>query len=142
MVAHVNDDPSVLAALWRTELSLGMVPYYLFVERDTGPKDYYRVPLARCQEMFAAAYRSLPGLARTIRGPVMSATPGKVVIDGVDTIGEDRFFQLRLLQAREPDLVGRPFRARYSDTAYWLDELELDRSAPADILAAVGKLAG
>ena len=24
-----------------------MIPYYMFVERDTGPQDYFAVPLAR-----------------------------------------------------------------------------------------------
>jgi L-lysine 2,3-aminomutase len=138
LIAHVNDDAETWARLWRTELSLGAVPYYQFVERNTGPYDYFKVTLAEAVRIFQTAYRQLPGLARTVRGPVMSATPGKVVVDGIEQTPEGRFFQLRLLQARDAALVGRPFRARYSADAAWLDDLEIDPSAPADIATAVG----
>ncbi|MCK7622627.1 lysine 2,3-aminomutase [Streptomyces sp. RS10V-4] len=137
LIAHVNDDARTWNALWRAELAAGAVPYYLFVERDTGPYDYFKVPLARAAEIFADAYRTLPGLARTVRGPVMSATPGKVVVDGVEDTPDGSYFRLRMLQARDPLLVGRPFRARYSATAAWLDDLELDPATPADLAAAV-----
>ncbi|MBP2325812.1 KamA family protein [Kibdelosporangium banguiense] len=137
MIAHVNDDAPTWSELWRRELAVGAVPYYMFVERDTGPHEYFKVPLARAVEIFHAAYRTLPGLARTVRGPVMSATPGKVVVDGVEETPAGRFFQLRMLQARNPALAGRPFRARYSTSASWLTELRIDRSAPPDITAAV-----
>ena len=137
LIAHVNDDARVWSELWRAELAAGAVPYYLFVERDTGPYDYFKVPLGRAVEIFTEAYRTLPGLARTVRGPVMSATPGKVVVDGVEETPEGACFQLRMLQARNPALVGRPFRARYAADAAWLDDLELDPATPADIAAAV-----
>jgi L-lysine 2,3-aminomutase len=137
MVAHVNDDARTWSELWRRELAAGAVPYYMFVERDTGPHDYFKVPLARAVEIFHAAYRTLPGLARTVRGPVMSATGGKVVVDGVEETPAGRFFQLRMLQARDPALVGRPFRARYSTSACWLDELHMDSSVPADIAEGI-----
>ncbi|MFE0373438.1 KamA family radical SAM protein [Streptomyces tendae] len=133
LIAHVNDDAAVWSSMWRTQLSLGAVPYYMFVERDTGPHDYFKVPLAKAVTIFQEAYRRLPGLARTVRGPVMSATPGKVAVDGVEDTPQGRLFQLRMLQARDPRLVGRPFRAVYSDSAAWVDELELAPSTPPDI---------
>ncbi|PRH77894.1 lysine 2,3-aminomutase [Streptomyces solincola] len=137
LIAHVNDDADVWGRLWRAELRAGAVPYYMFVERDTGPQEYFKVPLAKAAGIFRDAYRTLPGLARTVRGPVMSATPGKVVVDGDEETGQGRWFQLRFLQARDPSLVGRPFRARYRDDAAWLHDLEIDPQAPADVRAAV-----
>ncbi|MBT2544337.1 lysine 2,3-aminomutase [Streptomyces sp. ISL-44] len=137
LIAHVNDDAGVWSELWRAELAAGAVPYYLFVERDTGPHDYFKVPLAKAVGIFRAAYRTLPGLARTVRGPVMSATPGKVCVDGVEETGEGRWFHLRMVQARNPALVGRPFRARYSTTAAWLDDLQLHPGTPADLADAL-----
>ncbi|MET9578714.1 lysine 2,3-aminomutase [Streptomyces massasporeus] len=137
LIAHVNDDPATWSTLWRTELAAGAVPYYLFVERDTGPHEYFKVPLARAVEIFQAAYRTLPGLARTVRGPVMSATPGKVVVDGVQRTPEGSFFQLRMLQARDPALVGRPFRAPFDPHAAWLDDLRIDLASPPDLTAAL-----
>jgi KamA family protein len=138
LIAHVNDRATVWADLWSAEIAAGAVPYYQFVERDTGPYDYFKVPLADAVDIFRTAYRTLPGLARTVRGPVMSATPGKIVVDGVEHSPQGSFFRLRFLQARDPNLVGRPFRARYSSSASWLDQLDLDLpDTPADIVAAV-----
>jgi KamA family protein len=137
MVAHINDDAETWASMWKGELALGAVPYYMFVERDTGPYDYFKVPLARAMEIFHTAYRTLPGLARTVRGPVMSTTPGKVVVDGVETFGKDRYFQLRLAQARNPALVGRPFRAHYDPSATWLSDLEIAADTPQDLREAL-----
>ena len=123
LVAHVNDRAADWARMWQLLVELGAVPYYMFVERDTGARRYFGVPLARALEIYTAAFRSVSGLARTARGPVMSATPGKVLVDGVATVGGERVFVLRLLQARRPDLVGRPFFAAYDSRAEWFDEL-------------------
>ncbi len=124
LIRHVNDDADTWAELWRTEVRLGAVPYYMFVERDTGPKGYFEVPLARCFEIFQKAYRRVSGLERTVRGPSMSATPGKVIVDGVAEIAGEKVFSLRFVQAREPDWVRRPFFARYDEHATWLDQLQ------------------
>ena len=88
--------------MWRTQVRMGMIPYYMFVERDTGPQDYFAVPLARGYEIFREAYQGVSGLARTVRGPSMSATPGKVCIDGVTEVAGIRVFVLHMIQARDP----------------------------------------
>ena len=54
----------------------------------------------------------------------MSATPGKVLVDGVAEILGQRVFVLKFVQARDPNLVGRPFFAKFDPTAAWLDQLE------------------
>jgi L-lysine 2,3-aminomutase len=83
LIRSINDDPAVWRVMWGTQVRMGMVPYYMFVERDTGPQDYFAVPLARGYEIFRDAYQGVSGLCRTVRGPSMSATPGKVCVDGV-----------------------------------------------------------
>jgi KamA family protein len=124
LIRGVNDDATVWADLWTTTTQLGVVPYYMFVERDTGPKDWFAVPLARGHKIFRDAYARVSGLARTVRGPVMSATPGKVVVDGVATVAGQEVFVLRYLQARDPALVGRPFFAEYDPAALWFTDLK------------------
>ena len=123
IVRRVNDDAATWAELWTREVRLGAVPYYMFVERDTGPRAYFEVPLARALEVFRGAFSRVSGLARTVRGPSMSATPGKVALDGVAQIGDERVFVMRFLQARDPEWVGRPFFAQYDERATWLDHL-------------------
>lgn len=124
LIRTINDTPAVWAAMWRTQTRLGMIPYYMFVERDTGPRDYFAVPLARAYEIFRDAYRDVSGLARTVRGPSMSATPGKVCVDGVLDVAGERVFALHFIQARDPKLVNRPFHAKYDPAAVWLDQLQ------------------
>jgi KamA family protein len=123
VIRNVNDNARAWAAMWRIQVQLGAVPYYMFVERDTGPKNYFEVPLARAYEIFRKAYRRVSGLGRTVRGPSMSATPGKVVVEGITRIGREDVFVLKFVQARDPDWVGRPFFARYDPEATWLNEL-------------------
>jgi KamA family protein len=124
LLAHINDRPEVWAEMWKKQMHLGCIPYYMFVARDTGAQHYFGVPLARAWEIYQQAYQRVSGLARTVRGPSMSATPGKAQILGVSEIHGERVFTLRFLQGRDPDWVLRPFFARYDDKALWLDELE------------------
>ncbi|MGE3173530.1 MAG: KamA family radical SAM protein [Planctomycetota bacterium] len=124
LIRHVNDDAQTWTDLWKRQLLLGAVPYYMFVERDTGPKGYFEVPLARAYEIFSTAYRRVSGLGRTVRGPSMSATPGKVLIDGVADVNGETVFVLKFLQARDPAWVNRVFFAKYDERACWLDDLK------------------
>jgi len=124
LIRSINDDPKVWETMWRTQTRMGMVPYYMFVERDTGPRDYFAVPLGRAYEIFRDAYRHVSGLARTVRGPSMSATPGKVCVDGVLELAGEKVFALHFIQCRDSDLVGRPFFAKYDPAAVWLDDLK------------------
>ena len=124
LIRAVNDTPATWARMWRDQVRMGMVPYYMFVERDTGPQDYFAVPLARGYEVFRDAYRSVTGLCRTVRGPSMSATPGKVCVDGIAEVAGEKVFVLRMIQARDPSLVGKPFFARFDPRATWLSDLE------------------
>jgi KamA family protein len=124
LIRSVNDDAAAWRSMWRTQVRAGMVPYYMFVERDTGPQDYFAVPLARAHDIFRDAYAGVSGLCRSVRGPSMSATPGKVCVDGVADVAGLRVFVLRMLQARNPALVGRPFFARFDPRASWLTDLE------------------
>ena len=123
LIRHVNDDPRLWSELWHAQLRLGAVPYYFFVERDTGPKHYFEVPLARALEIYETAYGTLSGLGRTVRGPSMSCTPGKILIDGVADVAGERVFVLKMIQARDPAWVNRPFFARFDAQATWVDEL-------------------
>lgn len=123
IMQHINDSATAWADMWRLQVQLGAVPYYMFIARDTGPKNYFDVPLARAEEIFHEAYRRVSGLARTVRGPSMSATPGKVKIAGVAKVHQEKVFVLTFEQARDPSWVGRPFFAKYDPKASWLTDL-------------------
>ncbi|MDY7007337.1 MAG: lysine 2,3-aminomutase [Cyanobacteriota bacterium] len=124
LVRHINDSAETWAKMWQMQVSLGCIPYYMFVERQTGAKDYFEIPLVQGWEIYREAIQQVSGLARTVRGPVMSALPGKVAIDGVAEIAGEKVFVLSFLQARESDWCKRPFFARFDADATWLNDLK------------------
>lgn len=121
---HVNADPGIWADMWKKQISLGLIPYYMFVARDTGARAYFAIPLVRTWQIFRNAYKQVSGICRSVRGPSMSANPGKVQVVGVATIKGEKVFVLNFLQARDPDWVGRPFFAAFNERAEWLSELK------------------
>jgi KamA family protein len=146
LIRHVNDSSEAWASLWQTGVRLGLIPYYMFVERDTGARNYFEVPLVRCYEIFREAYSRVSGLSRSVRGPSMSAFPGKVRILGVvrlsDMVDPTLLTALReslgfdplgapdvprlvcdFIQARDPAWVKRPFFAEFDENAVWFDQL-------------------
>lgn len=124
IVKHVNDDAKVWQKMWKEQVKNGIIPYYMFVERDTGAKNYFEIPLHRAYKIFREAYTKVSGLGRTVRGPSMSALPGKVAIEGVTEINGEKVFMLNFLQGRNPDWVRRPFFAKYDEKATWLNHLK------------------
>lgn len=124
LMRHINDDAALWADMWDRQVDLGCIPYYMFIARDTGAQHYFSVPLVRGWEIFREAYQRVSGLCRTVRGPSMSADPGKVQLLGVSEVNGLKVMQLRFIQGRNPDWVHRPFFARYDEQAAWLDDLE------------------
>lgn len=124
VMRKINDSSAAWASMWQQQVALGCIPYYFFVARDTGAQDYFAVPLERAWHIFRNAYQQVSGIARTVRGPSMSAGPGKVHIVGVSEIQGEKVFTLQFLQGRNPDWVARPFFAKYDPKAIWLDDLQ------------------
>ena len=124
LLAHINDDADMWAEMWRQQVQLGCIPYYMFVVRDTGAQHYFGIPLVKAHEIFRNAYKQVSGLGRTVKGPSMSATPGKVLVDGVATINGKKIIVLKFLQGRNPDWVSKSFFAEFDESAIWLDDLK------------------
>lgn len=124
LLDNINNDASDWAKMWKEQVKLGIIPYYMFVERDTGAKRYFEVPLARAWEVYREAMMNVSGLGRTARGPSMSADPGKVEIQGVTEVNGEKVFVLRFIQGRNPEWVQRPFFAKYDEEATWLNHLK------------------
>ncbi len=124
LLAHINNDPKIWSEMWSEQVKLGCIPYYMFLVRDTGAQHYFGISLAQAIDIYQKTYRSVSGLSRTVRGPIMSCTPGKVQILGINEIYGEKVFALQFLQGRNPDWVRRPFFAKYDETAMWFDDLK------------------
>ena len=123
ILRHVNNSADAWAELWRKQVSLGMIPYYMFVERDTGARSYFELPLAEILTIYNGAQKQVSGLARSARGPTMSTQPGKIQITGITRNGQHDAFVLKMLQARKSQWVGRLFFAQFDAHATFLDQL-------------------
>ncbi len=125
VLKHINDTSTTWVELWKQQVKLGMIPYYMFIERDTGAKDYFSVPLIRALEIYTEAYKMVSGLCRTARGPVMSTSEGKVIVEDIVQIHHQKYFALKFIQARDENKVGKLFFAKYNPTASWINDLEM-----------------
>lgn len=124
IIRHINDDPDIWSELWQQQVKLGAIPYYMFIGRNTGPKSYFKVGLKDAYDIFTKAYKRVSGLARTVRGPSMSATPGKIIIDGIAEMNNEKVFVLKFIQGRDASWVNKVFFARYDEKASWLNDLK------------------
>lgn len=124
VMRNINDRADLWAENWKEQVRQGIVPYYMFVARDTGAQDYFAVTLNRSWQIFRNAYNQVSGISRTVKGPSMSCSPGKVQIVGVSEIKGEKVFVLNFLQGRDPSWVGKPFFAKFDPNAIWFDDLE------------------
>ena len=124
LMKHINDSAEIWAEMWREQVNQNCIPYYMFLARDTGAQHYFKVSLVDAWEIFRNAYQQVSGVCRTVRGPSMSADPGKVQILGVSEVNDEKVLSLRFLQGRNPDWIGKPFFAEYDEETFWLDELK------------------
>lgn len=124
VMRNINDNAGIWAENWKEQVKLGIIPYYMFIARDTGAQDYFAVSLERAWKIFRSSYNQVSGICRTVKGPSMSSDPGKVQIVGVSEVNGEKVFVLNFLQGRDPAWVGKPFFAKYNPDAIWLDDLE------------------
>lgn len=124
ILKHINDEPGLWSEMWKKQVDLGCIPYYMFVARNTGAQHYFSVPLVEAWKIFQKAYQSVSGICRTARGPSMSCLPGKVQLLGVSEIKNEKVMVFRMMQGRNPDWVARPFFAEYDEKAVWYTDLK------------------
>lgn len=124
LLKHINDAPEIWSEMWRKQVDMNIIPYYMFIARDTGSKMFFELPLERCWKIFREAYSHVSGVCRTVRGPSMSAGLGKIQVLGVTTVKSEKVYVLRFIQAKNSKWVDVPFFAKYDPSATWFDQLE------------------
>jgi len=124
ILRNINDCADIWAENWKEQVNLGIIPYYMFVARDTGAQEYFAVSLSRAWQIYRNAYNQVSGICRTVKGPSMSCEPGKINVVGTSEIKGEKVFVLNFLQGRDASWVGKPFFAKYDPDAIWIDDLE------------------
>jgi L-lysine 2,3-aminomutase len=121
---HVNSSSAIWEKMWVDQVNLGIIPYYMFVPRNTGSHRFFAIPLVKAYGIFRKAFSRVSGLARTVRGPSMSALPGKIKIDGISEIKGKKYISMSFIQGRSSDWVKKPFFSEYDEKACWINELK------------------
>lgn len=89
----------------------------MFVAGGTDAEHHSSVPLAHAWDVCREAYRRGSGLARTMRGPGMSANPREEKVLGVGEVNGERILGLRFIQGRNLDWAHRSSFAEYNNQA-------------------------
>jgi KamA family protein len=132
----VNDDPAVLAELFRKLSFIGVPPYYVFQCRPTLGNRMFQVPVEETYAIVEAAKALVSGLAKRARF-VMSHATGKIEIAGLT----DEYVFFKYHQAADPENIGKFIAFRRNPEALWFDDYTdpvVDVTIPPEIGEASG----
>jgi len=136
LLRGVNDDPAVLADLFRKLSFIGVPPYYIFQCRPTLGNRMFQVPVEESYAIIEAAKAQVSGLAKRARF-VMSHATGKIEIAGLT----DDYVFFKYHQAADPENIGKFMAFRRNPDALWFDdytEQVVDVPVPPEIGEASG----
>lgn len=124
---HINKSSEVWAKMWKMQVELGIIPYYMFVERETGPYNYFGISLNEVYGIYQKAIRKTGSLAKTVTGPVMSAAKGKVHIMGKvkNPADGNKYFMMQYVRHRDSRKTYKPFFTEYDKKATWINQLKM-----------------
>ncbi len=117
LIRGINDDPDVLADLFRKLSFIGVNPYYVFQCRPAIGNRTYSMPVKESYTIFEQARSQCSGLAKRARF-VMSHVTGKIEVIGMTA--EYTYFKYH--QAADPDDIGRFMVYMSNPEAYWFDD--------------------
>lgn len=129
LVRGINDDPAVLADLFKKLSFIGVPPYYVFQCRPTKGNGMFQVPVEETYKIFEEAKAQVSGLAKRAR-LVMSHVSGKIEVAGVT----DEHVYFKYHQAADPANIGKFMAFRRNPAALWFDDYTDPVSDPADLL--------
>lgn len=123
LLRHINNSADIWHKMIEKQVQLSCIPYYMFLPRDTGAQHYFAETLSNAVSIYKDTIRAARGIARTLRGPVMSARDGKVEVLDLN----DGLYTLRFLRHRDPSLSYKVFTATaIAEEPLWFDDLAYD----------------
>jgi len=119
LIQGVNDDPLVLAELFRRLSFAGVTPYYVFQCRPAIGNRPYAVPIEKGYKIFETAKGKVSGLAKTANF-IMSHERGKLEIVA---LSDEQIF-LKFHRAADNRDSGKILIYHRNPHAYWLDDYD------------------
>jgi lysine 2,3-aminomutase len=116
----INDSVEILSKLLNDLVTLGIVPYYVFICRPTIGNYTYSVPVERAADIFFIAKQKLTGLARKVILS-MSHKDGKVEV--LYKTKNNIYF--RFHRSPDPEKDYRILKAPLNPEARWFDDYNI-----------------
>lgn len=117
LLRGVNDDPDVLASLFKELSFIGVAPYYVFQCRPTLGNRHFVVPVEEAYTIFEMAKQQCSGLAKRATF-AMSHCQGKIAVVGLD----DEHVVFKFHQAADPADIGKTMVYLRNPGALWFDD--------------------
>ena len=119
LIRGVNDNPEVLAELFKKLSFIGVPPYYVFQCRPAVGNKTYTVPVEEAYDIFEQAKTQVSGLAKRAHF-VMSHSSGKIEIIGKT----EELVYFKYHRAAEDEDSGRFLAFKSNPNAYWLEDYD------------------
>ncbi len=113
----INDDPDIMAELFRKLSFIGIAPYYVFQCRPTLGNRHFVVPVEEAYFILEQAKMGCSGLAKRVTF-AMSHVSGKIAVVGVD----DERTYLKYHQAAEWKNIGKFMSFKRNTEGLWFDD--------------------
>jgi lysine 2,3-aminomutase len=119
VIEGVNDDPGIMAELFRKLSFIGVSPYYVFQCRPTIGNRIYSVPVEQSYQIVQNAFQRCSGLAKRARF-IMSHSTGKIEVVGLN----NHNIFMRYHQAADPEDYYKFLICQSNPKARWFDDYE------------------
>jgi len=119
MLKGVNDDPDIMADLFRKLSFTGVTPYYVFLCRPTVGNKGFAIPVEKALEIFQKAQMKCSGLAKRAR-LTMSHETGKIEV--VSQTEDEIYF--RYHRSADEDQSGDFMVFKKNPEAFWFDDYD------------------
>lgn len=119
VIDGVNNDPAVMADLFKRLSFMGVSPYYVFQCRPTIGNLIYSVPVEESFRTLQNAFKMCSGLAKRARF-IMSHSTGKIEVVGMN----NHNIFMRYHQAADPDDYEKFMISHSNPQARWFDDYE------------------
>jgi len=119
VIDGVNNNPAIMAQLFKKLSFLGISPYYVFQCRPTIGNQIYTVPVEKSYQIMHTAFKQCSGLAKRARF-IMSHSTGKVEVVGMN----NHNIFMRYHQAADPEDYDKFMISHSNPQARWFDDYE------------------
>ncbi len=119
LIRGVNDNPAVLAELFRRLSFIGVSPYYVFQCRPSSGNKDYALPIEEGYKIFEKAKSMVSGVAKLAKF-VMSHATGKMEIIGMT----ENHLILKYHRAAKKEDSGRIIILNRNPDGYWLEDYQ------------------